>query len=104
MPLASQPHQPRRCAMIAISGQTRQGERRAVPRQRMFKGGTLRFNRGYGALECVVRNVSANGARLAFGETSAVPQQFDLRIGTDGQWRAAVVRWRTTRDVGIAFP
>ena len=89
--------------MFAVLEQTRRDERRSRQRQRVFKGGTLRFNRGYGALECVVRNVSGRGARLAFGETSAVPSHFDLRIGPDGEWQAAEVRWRTTQDVGVAF-
>lgn len=90
--------------MFAVSGQKTGGaERRADQRSRMLKGGTLRFNRGYGALECVVRNVSENGARLAFGETSAVPPQFELRVGPDGEWRQAEVRWRTLTDVGVAL-
>jgi hypothetical protein len=78
-------------------------ERRADQRSRTLKGGTLRFNRGYGALECVVRNVSEGGARLAFGDTTAVPHDFELRVGVDGAWRSAEVRWRTLTDVGIAL-
>mgnify|MGYP001405699690 CR=1 FL=1 len=69
-------------------------ERRGAHRQRIFKGGVLRFNRGYGALECVVRDVSERGALLVFGDTAAVPSQFDLRVGPAGEWRAASVRWR----------
>src|SRR5690606_42159974 len=62
-------------------------ERRGAHRQRIFKGGVLRFNRGYGALECVVRDVSERGALLVFGDTAAVPSQFDLRVGPAGEWR-----------------
>jgi hypothetical protein len=77
-------------------------ERRAEPRRRVLKGATLRFNRGYGALECVVRNESKKGALLAFGETTAVPTSFELRIAGQDQPRHAQVRWRTLICVGVA--
>ena len=78
-------------------------ERRGARRHKVLKGATLRFNRGYGALECRVRNLSDTGARLAFGETAAVPPEFDfLLTGTDKAVRATV-RWRGMEDVGIEF-
>ncbi len=78
-------------------------DRRASARRRVFKGGRLSFNRGYGALECVVRNLSDNGARLSFGETSAVPPRFGLTIMGEEEARQATLRWRTAREVGVAF-
>ncbi len=78
-------------------------ERRTVERRRSFKGGLLRFNGGYGALECVVRNFSAGGARLSFGEAMAVPPHFDIKIGHDGAWHRAAVKWRKGTDVGVAY-
>jgi hypothetical protein len=89
--------------MFGLQAQAKQMEKRGEQRSRMLKGGTLSFNKGYGALECVVRNVSDHGARLAFGDTGAVPPQFSLRIGPDGEWRAATVRWRTMTDVGVSL-
>ncbi len=77
-------------------------ERRAATRRRVLKGGTLSFNKGYGALECVVRNESPGGALLSFGETSAVPAAFDLTI-KGGEKRQARVRWRNMTLVGVAF-
>jgi len=76
-------------------------ERRAEPRRRVFKGATLGFNRGYGAMECVVRNESKRGALLAFGETTAVPTSFELRIAGQDQPRQARVRWRSLTSVGV---
>lgn len=87
---------------IGIDGEVFE-DRRAEPRMRALKGATLSFNRGYGALECVVRNLSGRGARLSFGDTSAVPPNFTLRLSGEDKGRAAVVRWRTMRDVGISF-
>lgn len=77
-------------------------ERRAVIRRRVLKGGTLRFNRGYGAMECVVRNQSVGGALLFFGDSSGVPQNFDLSIAGDPP-RRAEVKWRGLVAMGVAL-
>lgn len=87
---------------IGIDG-TVFAERRSEPRRRVFKGGTLSFNRGYGALECILRNLSERGARLQFGETSAVPPAFGLRLSGESHVRMARVRWRTLTDIGVEF-
>jgi hypothetical protein len=78
-------------------------ERRAAPRHKVLKGATLRFNRGYGALECRVRNLSDTGARLAFGETAAVPPHFEFHLSGSDKPVPASVRWRGLEDVGIEF-
>ncbi len=87
---------------ISIDG-TVFANRRAESRFRVFKGATLTFNRGYGALECVVRNRSEHGARLSFGDASAVPPQFDLRIAGEGAAHRARVCWRTMTQVGVSL-
>jgi len=75
-------------------------DRRGSPRHRVLKGATLRFNKGFGAMECVVRNQSADGALLVFGETTGVPNYFDLSIAGDAV-RPAQVRWRSMTGVGV---
>ena len=77
-------------------------DRRVEIRRRVLKGATLRFNKGYGAMECVVRNQSADGALLAFGDTSGVPGRFDIAIGEDAA-RPAQVRWRGLALVGVSL-
>lgn len=77
-------------------------ERRTEQRRRVLKGGLLTFNRGFGALECRVRNQSDGGALLNFGDTAAVPPSFTLRIGGDGP-RFATVRWRSLSDIGVSL-
>ncbi len=79
------------------------GERRAERRKRVLKGATITFNRGYGALQCVVRNMTENGAMLAFGETAGIPAKFDIRLGEDGELRKARICWRRPELVGIEF-
>ena len=76
-------------------------DRREETRRRVLKGGALRFNKGYCALECVVRNLSDHGAKLGFGETSAVPPHFDLTISGEDRARRAHVRWRNLTEIGV---
>lgn len=86
-----------------IIGAEGMSERRTDRRRRVFKGATLSFNNGYGAMECVVRNESEHGAQLSFGETSAVPAAFNMAIRGEAAKRAARVRWRTLTTVGISY-
>ena len=78
-------------------------ERRMERRQRVFKSGRVRFNRGYGAFECVVRNRSTNGAMLAFGDTAAIPGKFEFEITGEDRRHIASVRWRTMTGLGVSF-
>lgn len=87
---------------IGLDGQVF-AERRTADRRRVLKGARLAFNKGFGAYECVVRNISDKGARLSFGETSAVPSQFDLQIAGEDLFRKATVRWRTMTALGVSF-
>ena len=79
------------------------GERRADRRRRALKGAKLRFDRGFGAMEGVVRNESENGALLSFGDTTGVPSGFELAVNGAERSRAARVRWRSMTLVGVEF-
>lgn len=78
-------------------------ERRSLHRRRMLKGAILRFNRGYSALDSVVRNISDSGAQLALGETTGVPAHFQLHISGEETARRARLVWRSAERIGIAF-
>lgn len=77
-------------------------ERRDQTRRRVLKGATVSFNKGYSTFECVVRNQSNEGARLDFGETSALPSRFMISISGEPA-REAEVRWRDMTQVGVAY-
>jgi hypothetical protein len=83
--------------------ETYQGNHRgAAQRCRALKAGELRSNRGYGALERILRHRSrTGGAELAFGETSGIPSHFE--IGADGTCLMTPVRRRTVSVLGVAF-
>ncbi|MDQ6433570.1 PilZ domain-containing protein [Mesorhizobium sp. LHD-90] len=87
---------------IGIDGEVF-ADRRQEDRRRVFKGARLTFNKGYGAFECVVRNVSESGARLVFGDTSAIPSHFDLLMSGEERARKATVRWRSVTALGVSL-
>lgn len=68
----------------------------------MLRRAKIVFNRGYSALDCVVLDLSPEGARLRFGSMLGLPDRFELRLD-NGLAYPAVVRYRTAEVAGISF-
>ncbi|NEU13349.1 PilZ domain-containing protein [Methylobacterium sp. BTF04] len=78
-------------------------ENRKETRQRTFLKGRILFNKGASSMDCLVRDLSGAGARLALTETSTLPDAFDLYIPQkDKTYRSALI-WRRDDAVGITF-
>ena len=54
-------------------------------------------------MDCVVRDISATGARLRVPDAGAFPEQFELLLKQTGEYRPAFVRWRRKGEVGVSF-
>jgi hypothetical protein len=78
-------------------------ERRKARRLRTYLGGQVEFNPRCPSLECLVRNMSPNGARLIFPRPPAIPETFDLTIHQTGDSRRARIIWRTEKEAGVSF-
>ena len=78
-------------------------DRRKEDRRRVLKGGRISFNNGYSVFECVVRNTAPSGARLDFGETSAIPSSFELLVAGEDVTRRATVCWREMTVLGVSL-
>jgi 2-Cys peroxiredoxin 5 len=50
-----------------------------------------------------VRDISERGARLRVADPDAVPIQFELMFKDSRERRPARVRWRSGREIGVAF-
>jgi hypothetical protein len=53
---------------------------------------------------CIVREVSAEGAKLELDANWIIPKLFWLRINGDVRLHYCVVAWRNGTDVGVEFP
>lgn len=78
-------------------------ERRQEQRRRTYLGGLVAFNNRWSTMECLVRNLSASGARLEFADPAFIPDDVDLVIPLRGDSRRARVIWREQRTVGVTF-
>lgn len=78
-------------------------ERRKVPRQRSYMGGVLAFNRRWSTMECLVRDISPEGARLIVGSTSILPDELDLTIKQRERSYRVRLAWRDAEQAGVSF-
>ena len=76
-------------------------ERRAQPRQRVFKAGTIEFD-GTG-VDCTIRNLSPIGAGLEVATPAGIPHEITLTISTCEVRHHCYIVWRKERRLGVAF-
>lgn len=87
----------------ANSGQLTQEERRASLRRRVLKGGNIFFNKGYGAYDCTLKNLSETGALIKMDDSSGLPGTFEFAVKGDDIKRQATIAWRNKGMAGVKF-
>ena len=80
------------------------GERRHAGRLKSFLRGFVYFDKRRGALSCLVRDLSDEGARIIFSEIVTMPDDVDLHIPQKDQTLRAKVTWRRGDEIGLGFP
>lgn len=78
-------------------------ERRTSPRQKTFLRGCIYFNNKRAAADCLIRDISDDGARLIFSSAVTVPDVVDIYIPQKEQTLRARVQWRHGDEIGVAF-
>jgi PilZ domain-containing protein len=78
-------------------------ERRKSSRQKSFLHGCIYFNNRRSAIDCLIRDISHEGARLVFSQTATIPDVIDLHIPQKDQMLRAHVHRRTSGEVGVSF-
>ena len=73
-------------------------------RQKSFLRGCVYFNKRRSALDCLIRDISSEGARIIFSDTVNVPDVVELYIPQKEQTVRAHVQWRHGDEIGLAFP
>jgi len=76
---------------------------RVFQRRRVIKGGTIAFNQRRLTYPCVVRDLSASGARLHVDSPDEIPNTFDLLIELDGFESQCETIWREGKQIGVRF-
>ena len=78
-------------------------ERRSASRQKAFLQGRIYFNNRRSSFDCLVRDLSAHGAKLEFSSAIATPSVVELHIPNKGEsYQARIVR-RNGDEVGVLF-
>ena len=77
-------------------------DKRRTQRMRRLKDGCIYFNGKKSMMNCVVRDVSATGARVILAEPYLIPAEFELVI-KGSPARAARKVWVKHNEIGIEF-
>lgn len=78
-------------------------ERRKFLRQKSFLRGCVYFNNGDSSAECIVRDVSASGARLIMPDGVVIPDAVELYMPQTEKYARAQVLWRRDSELGLVF-
>jgi diguanylate cyclase (GGDEF)-like protein len=78
-------------------------ERRQESRRRTLKAGKIVFNNKRSVFDCLVRNLSENGACLQIDSSIDLPTEFDLYIRGEPGKRSCHLVWLSDTRAGIDF-
>lgn len=78
-------------------------EQRKEYRRRVLKRAKLSFNGGFSSVECVVRNVTEDGAFIEFSDGVIVPEKFRLHNELDGFDVDCEIVRRRGNSAGVKF-
>jgi hypothetical protein len=78
-------------------------EARRVERVKSFLRAQIIFNQRMSTIECVVKNFSPQGAKIALGDSLSVPSEFELYIPQKGRSYRARLAWRDATAIGVEF-
>jgi hypothetical protein len=78
-------------------------ERRHTPRHRTFLQGRVYYNNRRQSADCIIRELTDDGARLSFTDPVALPHAFELHIPNRDQTIRVEIAWNHGTDVGVSF-
>ena len=78
-------------------------ERRALVRHKTFIKGRIYFNNRLSSVDCIVRDMTENGARLQVPESVAVPDSFEIYLPNKDEQFRAQVQWRKSDQIGVSW-
>jgi hypothetical protein len=78
-------------------------DRRQNPRFKTYKAAQIVFNGRWSTFDCLVRNLSDQGACLEIPSTADIPVKFSMMSKLEKTEQTCSLIWRTKDHVGVAF-
>ncbi len=78
-------------------------DKRNAPRRRVLKEGKIVFADAMRVIDCTIRDMSQDGARLLIANTVGVPDTFNLYEKSTGLLYPARTVWRQSKALGVKF-
>jgi hypothetical protein len=78
-------------------------DRRHTQRHRTFLQGRVFYNNRRQSADCIIRELTDEGARLSFTDPVALPHAFELHIPNRDQTLRVETAWNHGTDVGVSF-
>lgn len=100
---APAPHILEMSAVNLLRSSADRTEQRGEQRRKALKGGRIVFNNAASSIDCLVRDMSASGARLQVESVLGIPDEFTLVLADGSPPRQCTVRWKQARSIGVAF-
>jgi hypothetical protein len=85
------------------SGTAPASDVRSSKRVRSIIGGKVVFNDRQSVVDCIIRDLSENGAKLVFSGHVQLPDEFDLELPMKERTYRARVMWRKAETCGVQF-
>jgi hypothetical protein len=86
-----------------VSDPNAMDDRRHMPRHRTFLQGRVFFNNRRSTADCIIRELTDEGARLSFTDRVTLPHAFELHIPNRDQTYRVETIWNHGEEVGVTF-
>ena len=77
-------------------------EKRDHPRRDLQSVGVIFYEPGARSIDCVIRNISAGGARVVLAQDVELPEKVQIFVGP-ATYLNALIRWRIGLEAGLEF-
>jgi hypothetical protein len=77
--------------------------RRQTRRQRTCLEGRIVFNHRQSTMDCLIRNLSGDGAKITLPDYAPLPDEFEIAVCRRREAYSAKIVWRNTTEIGLRF-
>jgi PilZ domain len=78
-------------------------ERRTAARKKSFLQGRIYYNNQRSSVDCLVRDISKQGAKLVFSDAVAIPDLVELYLPGKDEVHRVKLQWRKGDEIGVGF-